>query len=200
MAGVMAQTSDSDRKHPDLRLVGSVMTASALVNWFVREVLPLEAALMHFLRQNWRDPAEIADLRQDVYVQVYDAARKQLPKHTKAFVFQTARNLLIDRARHDNVIHIDGVADLEAIDASDNAPDPEQAAIARDEFRRLQTALDKLPPRCREAVILGRIEGLPGRAIAARMGISEPTVSVHLANGIRALVNEIFGHEDSRKE
>lgn len=200
MAGVMAQTSDTDRKHPDLRLVEAPMTASTLVDWFVREVLPLEAALMHFLRQNWRNPAEIADLRQDIYVQVYDAARKQIPTHTKAFVFQTARNLLIDRVRHDHVVPIDGVPDLEAIDAPDNAPNPEQATIARDEFRRLQTALDKLPPRCREAVILGRVEGLPGRAIAARMGISEPTVSVHLANGIRALVNEIYGRESGQKE
>ena len=57
------------------------MTSSALVDWFVREVLPLEAALMHYLQQNWCNPHEIADLRQDVYVQVYDAARKQIPLH-----------------------------------------------------------------------------------------------------------------------
>jgi RNA polymerase sigma-70 factor (ECF subfamily) len=176
------------------------MTSSALVDWFVREVLPLEAALMHYLQQNWRNPHEIADLRQDVYVQVYDAARKQIPAHTKAFVFQTARNLLIDRVRRHHIVAIEAVPDLAALETTDNAPGPEQTAIARDEFRRLQTALDKLPPRCREAVVLGRIEGLPGRAIAAHMGISEQAVSVHLANGIRALVNEIYGREGEREE
>lgn len=66
------------------------MTSPTLVDWFVREVLPLEAALMHFLRKNWRNSEEVADLRQDVYVQIFDAAR----------------NLLIDQVRHDQVIPI----------------------------------------------------------------------------------------------
>jgi len=175
------------------------MTASALVDWFVREVLPLEAALMHFLQQNWRNPHEIADLKQDVYVQVYDAARRQIPVHTKAFVFQTARNLLINRVRHDNIVSIETVPDLEALDVAADSPSPEHATIARDDLRRLRAALDKLPPRCREAVILGRIEGLPGRAIAVRMGVSDATVSEHLANGIRALVDEIYGPDHKRK-
>lgn len=175
------------------------MTASALVDWFAREVLPLEAALMHFLQQNWRNPHEIADLRQDVYVQVYDAARKQIPTHTKAFVFQTARNLLINRVRRDHVVPIEAVPDLETLDVAADVPSPEHAAIARDDLRRLRVALDRLPPRCREAVVLGRIEGLPGRAIAVRMGVSDATVSEHLANGIRALVDEVYGHDPKRK-
>ncbi|HTO42365.1 MAG TPA: sigma-70 family RNA polymerase sigma factor [Rhizomicrobium sp.] len=175
------------------------MTASALVDWFVREILPLEAALMHFLQQNWRNPHEIADLRQDVYVQVYDAARKQIPTHPKAFVFQTARNLLINRVRRDHVVSIEAVPDLETLSIAADLPSPEHAAIARDDLRRLRAALDRLPPRCREAVILGRIEGLPGRAIAVRMGVSDATVSEHLANGIRALVDEIYGHDVQRK-
>src|SRR6185437_7440094 len=122
------------------------------------------------------------DIRQDIYVRVYDAARKQVPTHTKAFVFQTARNLLIDRVRHDRVVPIEAVPDLETLDVPGDAPSPERATIARDDLRRLRTALDKLPPRCREAVVLGRIEGLPGRAIAVRMGVSDQAVSKHLAN------------------
>jgi RNA polymerase sigma-70 factor (ECF subfamily) len=195
----MTNPSDTGRTFPDLRRLEAAMTSSALVDWFVREVLPLEAALMHYLRQNWRNPDEIADMRQDIYVQVYDAARKQVPTHTKAFVFQTARNLLIDRVRHDRVVPIEAVPDLETLDVPGDAPSPERATIARDDLRRLRTALDKLPPRCREAVVLGRIEGLPGRAIAVRMGVSDQAVSKHLANGIRALVNEIYGRENERE-
>ena len=195
----MAKISDTDRKIADLRRMDAAMTAPAVQDWFVREVLPLEAALMQFLQQNWRNKSDIADLRQDIYTQIYDAARKQIPEHTKAFVFQTARNLLIDRIRRDHVIPFEAVPDVEILGAATDIPGPERNAIARDELRRLQTALDQLPPRCREAVILGRIEGLPGRAIAAHMGISEQAVSVHLANGIRALVDEIYGSETNRK-
>ena len=174
------------------------MTASPAEDWFVREVLPLEAALMQFLQHNWRNKADIADLRQDVYVQVFDAAHNKIPDNTKAFVFQTARNLLINRLKREQIVPIEAVADVEALNAAIETPGPERNTIARDELRRLQAALDRLPPRCREAVVLGRIEGLSGREIAARMGITEQAVSAHLINGVRALVNEVYG-EDRRR-
>jgi RNA polymerase sigma-70 factor (ECF subfamily) len=174
------------------------MTASPVENWFVREVLPLEAALMQFLQHNWRNKADIADLRQDVYVQVFDAAHSKTPDNTKAFVFQTARNLLINRLKREQIVPIEAVADVEALNAAIETPGPERNTIARDELRRLQAALDRLPPRCREAVVLGRIEGLSGREIAARMGITEQAVSAHLINGVRALVNEVYGDDRRR--
>jgi RNA polymerase sigma-70 factor (ECF subfamily) len=164
----------------------------------VREVLPLEAALMQFLQHNWRNKADIADLRQDVYVQVFDAAHNNIPDNTKAFVFQTARNLLINRLKREHIVPIEAVADVEALNAAIETPGPERNTIARDELRRLQAALDRLPPRCREAVVLGRIEGLSGREIAARMGITEQAVSAHLINGVRALVNEVYGDDRRR--
>jgi RNA polymerase sigma factor (sigma-70 family) len=197
----MAYTSDTERKDGGVRRVGAAVTPVAVQDWFVREVLPLEPALMQFLRQNWRNKSDLADMRQDIYIQVFDAARKQIPQNTKAFVFQAARNLLIDHIRRNHVIAFETVPDIEVLgEVSTETPGPERNIIARDELRRLQAAMDRLPPRCREAVILGRIEGMPGRAIAAHMGISEQAVSVHLANGIRALVNEIYGDEPNRKE
>jgi RNA polymerase sigma factor (sigma-70 family) len=60
-------------------------------------------------------------------------------------------------------------------------------------LRRLQIALDQLAPRCREAFVLGRIEGLSRREIAARMGISESTVRQHLMQGMRVLADLLNG-------
>lgn len=172
---------------------GVVTHASELRDWFVREVLPLEADLMQYMLSIWRNRADLADLRQDVYVRVLEAADKQIPRPVKPFVFATARNLLIDRIRRARIVSIDAVADLESFASASDAPGPERSAIARDELRKLQEAMDHLPPRCREAVILGRIEGLTGQEIAARMGISEATVSKHLATGMYALANVLYG-------
>jgi RNA polymerase sigma-70 factor (ECF subfamily) len=195
MGGGMTEAPETNRGNASR---DAEMTASPAEDWFVREVLPLEAALMQFLQHNWRNKADIADLRQDVYVQVFDAAHTNIPDNAKAFVFQTARNLLINRLKREHIVPIEAVADVEALNAAIETPGPERNTIARDELRRLQAALDRLPPRCREAVVLGRIEGLSGREIAARMGITEQAVSAHLINGVRALVNEIYGDDRRR--
>lgn len=171
------------------------MNASDLDNWFVREVLPLESALTQFLRRSWRNRADVDDLCQEVYVRVYEAARRELPQAARPFVFTTARNLLINRFRQQQVVAIEAVADLESLEVSADDPAPDRAAIAHEEFRRLQSAIDRLPPRCREVVVLGRIEGLTGREIAQRLGISEAAVSKHLTRGLSALSDML--HRDS---
>ena len=165
--------------------------------WFVREVLPLEPLLMQYLRRQWPNQSEIEDLRQDVYVRAYQAGIRQIPNSAKALVFHIAHDLLVDRIRHEQVVPIEAVADFDELEIAIDMPAPDRSAIARDELRRLQSALDKLPPRAREAVVLGRIEGLTGKEIAERMGISAAAVSVHLANGIHALGDILYGDETS---
>jgi|HubBroStandDraft_2_1064218.scaffolds.fasta_scaffold44336_3 hypothetical protein len=48
-------TPESGRDDANPRSLGEAMAAVHLEAWFVREVLPLEAMLMQFLRHNWRD-------------------------------------------------------------------------------------------------------------------------------------------------
>jgi RNA polymerase sigma factor (sigma-70 family) len=165
-----------------------------LDDWFVAAVLPLEPALMRLLRRHWRLSDEHADLRQDIYVRVYEtAARDGLPEHAPAYVFACARHLLIDRARRAQVVSIDTVADLEALPelARDDFT-PERLADARGQLRLLQSALDDLPPRCREVVMLRKIDGLSQKQIAERMGIAEGTVEKQITLGVRALAETLL--------
>jgi RNA polymerase sigma-70 factor (ECF subfamily) len=169
------------------------MAVSAVEDWFVREVLPLEAMLMHFLHQNWRNKADLEDFRQEIYAQLLEAAETQLPERTKPFVFATARNLLINRVRREQIVPIDAVADMETFGLASDEPGPDRNVIARDTLRKLHIALDRLPPRAREAVVLRRIEGMSRGEIAQRMGITERTVADHIAHGMRILANTLFG-------
>lgn len=166
--------------------------------WFVRDVLPLEATLMRFLNQNWRNKGELEDIRQDVYARILEKVESGFPEHTKAFVLTTARNLLIDRVRREHIVPIDTIADLEGLNTADDAPGADRAVIARDTLRRLQAALDRLPPRCREVVLLRRVEGLSRQEIASRMGISEKTVAAHMTNGMCALANFFLDDANGR--
>ena len=169
--------------------------SDALDCWFVEDVLPLEPALMRLLRRYWRRADDVPDLRQEVYMRVYEgAARDGLPSATAAYVFRTARNLLIDQARRARVVSFDLVAELEELpEAPRDEWSPERIAAARAELRLLERALEALPPRCREVVSLRRIDGLSQKDIAARLGIAEGTVEKHVTLGMRALAETLAG-------
>ena len=174
---------------------------SGVAAWFCREVLPLEAILMQYLRRNWANASDIADLRQDVYVRVYEAAQKQLPESAKSFVLTTAHNLLIDRVRRARVIPIETVTDLETLAVASADVSADRVLTARDALNRLLMALEHLTPRSREAILLSKIEGLSRRQIAARMGIAEDTVKHHLVHGMHALAERLYGEmPESRRK
>lgn len=194
----MAESSDTDRENVNLCMPRPGMTD--VHDWFVREVLPLEPILMQYLHHNWRNKSDLGDLRQEVYIRICEAAQKQIPDHAKAFVLMTARNLLINRVRRERVVPIETAADMDAIGITMDEPGADRVVIAREELRRLQMALDHLAPRCREAIVLGRIQGLSRREIAARMGIAEDTVRQHLIQGMRTLADLLHGDAgDPRK-
>jgi RNA polymerase sigma-70 factor (ECF subfamily) len=196
----MTETMEPESNEVDPRMRGAVIAASEVDAWFVREILPLEAALMQFLQHNWRNKSDIADLRQDIYIQVYESALKGLPESPRAFLFTVARHLLIRRMRREQIVPFEAVSDFDALGAAIETPGPENSVIARDELRRLQGAVDRLPPRAREAFVMQQVEGLSRREIAQRMGVSEKTVKTHLRDAGRTLANILYGeHPDMRR-
>lgn len=195
----MAEAQEPSRDGANKTRDGAGISLSVLEAWFLREVWPLEAILMQYLRQNWHDQAATQDLLHDVYVRVYEAAREEIPEHPKAFVFTIARNLLISRVRQRNVVPIEAVADFESMGLAIDAPGPEQVTIGRDELRRLEAAIDKLPAQCRKVVLMRRVDGLSRPEIALRLGITESTVSSYLRHAMSVLDAMVFGADDSGK-
>ncbi len=155
--------------------------------WFSEQVLPLEGALSAYLRRVWPDPDEIDDLRQEVYVRVYEAGLARRPPATNFFVFSVARNLLTDRLRRRRVVTIDLMADLESLNVFSDEMPADQALSGRQELARLQQALDGLPPKCREVFVLRKIEGLSQREAAERLGVTESTIEKQTGKAMRAL-------------
>jgi len=188
----MAESTDTDFDEARNSRSGADVSAPDLSVWFIREVFPLEPTLMQFLQRYWRNESDLADLKQDVYLRVYEAAKTKRPNPVKPFLFTVARGIIIDKIRRDQVVPIEAVADLEALTVASEIPGPDRNVMSRDELRRLQSAIDRLPPRHREAVILAQIEGLGGQEIAARMGITRSTVSHYLKDSIRTLASALY--------
>lgn len=163
-------------------------------DWFVREILVHERALALFLRRNWPHRDELHDLRQEVYARVYEAAARGRPTAPKAFLFTTARHLMTDRLRRSRVVSIEPVGDFESSNVYlIDEVSPERWMGTRQALTRLAEALDRLPDRCREVVWLRRVEELPQKGVAERLGISEKTVEKHLAKGMRLIADYLYG-------
>ena len=173
---------------------------SPLDKWFIEEILVHEEALLRYLRHCWPRREEAHDLRQDIYARVYEAAAKAPPTQPKAFLFATARHLLADRARRARVVSIEPMGDFEPSHVLIDDVSPERWCGGRQLLHRLADAFDGLPDRCREAVWLRRVEELPQKDVAMRMGISEKTVEKHLAKGMRLLADGLYGGDGAARE
>ncbi len=168
--------------------------------WFVEEILVHEEALLRYLYRCWPHREEAHDLRQDIYARVYEAADKGFPAQPKAFLFATARNLLADRARRARVVSIEPMGDFEPSHVLVDDVSPERWCGGRQLLHRLADAFDGLPDRCREAVWLRRVEELPQKDVALRMGISEKTVEKHIAKGMRLLADRLYGGDGATRD
>jgi RNA polymerase sigma-70 factor (ECF subfamily) len=67
----------------------------------------------------------------------------------------------------------------------DTPPTVMETLERRQRREALLRAMALLPERCREVMLLRYLDGLPGKEIAARLGISLGTVKGHLLKGVR---------------
>lgn len=64
---------------------------------------------------------------------------------------------------------------------------PDEQIISREEIARINYAIDRLPPRCRQVFVLAKIEKLPYKEIATLLGISVKTINVHISKALEAI-------------
>jgi RNA polymerase sigma-70 factor (ECF subfamily) len=156
--------------------------------WFLRSVLPHEPALRAWLSTRRLPGLEVDDVIQETYSLVAARERFDDIQHPKAYLFQTARSLVVRHVRRARIVSFQALEEMEDDIFPDDRPSPEQACTDRDALRRLAQAIAALPPQAQRALILRRVHELSQREIARRMGLSENTVEKHIARGIRLLI------------
>jgi len=112
-------------------------------------------------------------------------------RHAGRFLRVATTSAALDhlrRARHRSPASL-GLAGLDLLQAGEAGP--EQAAATAQAARGLAAALDELPARCRDALLLSRLEGLSHLAIAARLDVSPKTVERDIARALRHCVGRV---------
>lgn len=158
-----------------------------LDDWFRREILSHEPPLVRYLTRVWPRKHEILDLRQETYARVYQAAATSRPASPRAFLFTTAHHLMADRVRHERIVSIEAVGDIEALHVLNGELGPDELLSAREELKLLAAAMDRLPPRCREVMWLRRVEGLSQKETAERLSVSVKAIEQQMSKGVRLL-------------
>jgi RNA polymerase sigma factor (sigma-70 family) len=160
-----------------------------LIDWIGRCVLPCEPAVRAWLRRASVNADEIDDIVQEAYSRIASIEDFRHIASPRPYFLKVARNILFEQLRRARLIRIDTVAEVESLNIIDSGPSPEQASVARDELRRLKGLIDRLPKRCRTVFVLRKIEDLPQKQIAERLGVSENTVETQVARGMRLILD-----------
>jgi RNA polymerase sigma factor (sigma-70 family) len=163
------------------------LVQETLDTWFKREILGHEEILMRYLSRVWPRREDLADIRQDAYARIYEAAKNSRPRAPKAFLFTTARHLMADRLRRERIVSIRASGENDYLNVLVDEISSEQRVGADQELARLARAFDRLPAKCREVVWLRRVKELSQKEVADRLNLNEKTVEKHLATGGRLL-------------
>ncbi|HRE07776.1 MAG TPA: RNA polymerase sigma factor [Opitutaceae bacterium] len=160
------------------------VSSLSMAQWFVREVQPHEAALRAYLRVRFPSIKDIDDLIQETFARILRTRTGVPVRSPKALLFTVARNTAIDQLRREQIVRIDGLADLEQLPVYDHAPGAAEALSHEQELRLLEEAVESLPARCQQILILKKIHGLSYAEIGERLGIKSNTISAQLTIGV----------------
>ena len=139
------------------------------------------------------DPTAAADLAQETFVRVYQAApRYRESGRFEAWLFRIAANLVRSERRRQFTrgphLSLDEVSPApDGLPAAAGAGDPDESAWRSELREALRRALPRVPLVFREAVLLRDVEGWSYREIAEMLGVREGTVKSRTHRGRRRL-------------
>lgn len=168
--------------------------AQSDARWFAEEVQPHEQMLRAYLKKEFPRLADLDDVVQESHLRLIKARKGAPIASAKAYLFAVARNVAFGVFRKRRIFSEVSVSDLSEVCLLDTARGIADAVSANQEVALATEAIDGLPARCREIVILRTLHGLPHGEIAQKLGLSEQTVRVQVARGMKKCAEFLRRH------
>lgn len=172
----------SDAADPDDELVrraglGDAAAVQALVGRKLRRVLALAERMLG-------DASEAEDVAQETFFKVWRNAPRWRPGAAKfdTWLHRVTLNLCYDRLRRRRE-----KPTADPPDTPDPGPGPDRGLMAAAVGERVRVAMQALPPRQREAIVLCHYQELGNIEAAGLMGVSVEALESLLSRGRRAL-------------
>ena len=131
---------------------------------------------------------EIAEeIVSDVFVKIWEK-RGELDKikNLKSYLFISVKNGCLShlrKAKKSKIISLDEIQDFYFLPVES----PEDDLIDKEANNQIYQAIEKLPPKCKLAFSLAKINGLKHKEIAEVMCISEKTVNNHMVSAVKKI-------------
>lgn len=161
---------------------------------YLVQALEFESVLRACLYRYARNASDVEELLQETYARLLTAGASNEPevRSVRAFSLTVARNVAFDWLRHKQVVPIELVADMEAMDILDEREQIDAIVNSHQELMMLVAAVQQLPERCRQVFTLRKVYGYSQKEIAARMNITENTVEQQLIKAARHCAQALF--------
>jgi RNA polymerase sigma factor (sigma-70 family) len=158
---------------------------SEQARWFAEEVQPYEPPLRSYLRRTLPSAADVDDTVQDCYVRLIRAKQNGQVRSAKPLLFAIARNAVHDFFSRRSRVDLVPLAEEEDLPVLENGGGLVESICHQQELTLLAEAIQSLPDRCREVMLLRKVKGMSQRDIAELLGISEHTVETQVVRGAR---------------
>lgn len=146
--------------------------------------------LSRFLSRRVATTDTADDLTQEVFTRLAERGEQiEDIRHPRGYLYRSAKNLVIERWRLSGE-QVAGRFEEEAL-ASDTEGSPETILQQRQTLALMMTAIEELPPRCREVFLLHRFDGLSYPQIAEQLDISVSAVEKQMMRAMKACRNAL---------
>ncbi|MBW2370371.1 MAG: RNA polymerase sigma factor [Deltaproteobacteria bacterium] len=151
-------------------------------------------ALHRFLFRRLDSVEEAAELAQEVYLRIVQYSRQHEIAYPRAFLFKTARNLLVDHERKQHAHQTDQHISADEMELTSPYPNAEELVQSKQLFQFISKVLDELKPEARQAFVLHRFKGWKYKKIASEMGVSTSVVGHHISDVMAQVDKKLRGY------
>jgi RNA polymerase sigma factor (sigma-70 family) len=169
---------------------------------YLLHALEIESVLRACLWRYTHNASDVDELLQETYARLLAVGGSEPHteiKSVRAFCLTVARNVALDWLRRREVVPLELVANMEALDVLDESAQIEEIVNAHQELSLLADAIATLPRRCRQTFTLRKVYGFTQKEIAAQLNISENTVEQHLTRAARLCAQVLFASPLARE-
>ena len=145
------------------------------------------STLAAYMRRRIPSATDAADACQEVFLRMCRVDRPSRIRNPRAFLFQTAQNIVHDYFRKRRMIEVPLDIDAFGADLRLTSPSPERDQYAKEWGDAYRAAIDELTPRCRRVFLLCRIRNWPHAEIASELGISTKMVEKYMTRALAHL-------------